>query len=210
MRTLLLAILSLAALGAAFCPAIATAGKYNPTLSIGDKAPDWKDLPDVFGEKHSLAGLADYDVVVLCFTCNSCPYANDVEERLIALARGFNAEGKCALVAINANKVAEDLPPKMKERAEAKGYNFPYLFDETQATAKAYGATYTPEFVVLDKDRRVVYLGAFDDSADGKHVTQKYVADAVAAALAGKQPAIQEMPTKGCAVRYVRERRKRK
>ena len=95
----------------------------------------------------------------------------------------------------------------MKERAEAKGYNFPYLFDETQATAKAYGATYTPEFVVLDKDRRVVYLGAFDDSADGKNVTKKYVPDAVDAALAGKKPEIQEMPPKGCAVRYVRQRR---
>ena len=190
-------------------PSAALAGKYNPTLSIGDAAPDWQGLPDTFGEPHSLAGLKDREVVVIAFTCNSCPYATDVEDRLIALAKRFNAEGKCALIAINANKVAEDLPPQMKERAEAKGYNFPYLFDETQQVAKAHGASYTPEFVVLDKQRKVVYLGAFDDSADGKNVQHKYVEDAVAAALAGKTPVIAEMPAKGCAVRYVKERRKK-
>ena len=202
-RTCLVIILTL------LVPTAAWAGKYNPTLSIGDAAPDWKDLPDVFGEKHSLGGLKDYEVVVIAFTCNSCPYANDVEDRLIALAKRFNAEGKCALIAINANKVDADLPPAMKARAESKGYNFPYLFDETQQTAKAYGANYTPEFVVLNKDRRVVYLGALDDSSDGKNVKAKYVEDAVAAALAGKVPTITEMPAKGCAVRYVRERRKK-
>jgi thiol-disulfide isomerase/thioredoxin len=150
----------------------------------------------------------DNEVVVVCFTCNTCPYAVDYEDRLIALAKKFAAEGgKCALVAINANRVKGDLLPAMQERATAKGFNFPYLHDETQQVARSYGATYTPEFVVLNKDRKVVYLGAMDDSPDGTHVTKHYVEDAVAAALAGKQPTVAETPAVGCAVRYVRERK---
>ena len=183
-------------------------GTYNKQLSIGDAAPDWKGLEGTDGQKHSLSDLADKQVIVVCFTCNTCPYAVDYEDRLIALGKKFTAEGnKCALVAINANKVKEDLPPAMRERAQSKGFNFPYLHDETQQVAKSYGATFTPEFVVLNKDRKVVYLGAMDDSPDGKKITKRYVEDAVAAALAGKSPDTAETPAVGCAVRYVRERK---
>jgi peroxiredoxin len=188
--------------------ASALAGKYNKQLSIGDSAPEWRDLPGADGHKHSLSDLKDKEVVVVCFTCNTCPYAVDYEDRLIALAKKFASEGgKCALVAINANRVKDDLLPAMQERAEAKGFNFPYLHDETQQVARSYGATYTPEFVVLNKDRKVVYLGAMDDSPDGTHVTKHYVEDAVAAALAGKPPEVTETPAVGCAVRYVRDRK---
>ena len=82
------------------------------------------------------------------------------------------------------------------------------MHDSTQQTAKSYGATYTPEIVVLNKERKVVYLGALDDSPDGKKVAKKYVEDAVAAALAGKSPQTTETPAIGCAVRYVKERKK--
>jgi peroxiredoxin len=183
-------------------------GKYNKQLSIGDAAPDWKALEGTDGQKHSLSDLADKQVIVICFTCNTCPYAVDYEDRLIALTKKFAADGsKCALVAINANKVKEDLLPAMRERTQSKGFNFPYLHDETQQVARSYGATFTPEFVVLNKDRKVVYLGAMDDSADGKKVTKRYIEDAVAATLAGKTPETAETPAVGCAVRYVRERK---
>src|SRR5207237_7632030 len=99
---------------------------------------------------------------------------------------------KCGLVAINANKVKDDLLPAMEERAKSKGFNYPYLHDETQQVARSYGATFTPEFVVLNKDRKVVYLGAMDDSADGKKITKRHVEDAVEAALAGKTLAATE------------------
>ena len=69
----------------------AAAGTYNKTLSIGDDAPDWKGLEGTDGKKHSLAEFADKDVIVLCFTCNTCPYAVDYEDRLIALAKKFAA-----------------------------------------------------------------------------------------------------------------------
>jgi peroxiredoxin len=184
------------------------AGTYNKQLSIGDAAPDWKALEGADGQKHSLSDLAEKQVIVVCFTCNTCPYAVDYEDRLIALAKKFAAEGnKCALVAINANKVKEDLLPAMRERAQSKGFNFPYLHDETQQVARSFGATFTPEFVVLNKDRKVVYLGAMDDSPDGKNITKRYIDDAVAAALAGKTPETAETPAVGCAVRYVRERK---
>jgi len=184
------------------------AGTYNKQLSIGDAAPAWSDLVGADDQKHSLADFADKDVLVLCFTCNTCPYAVDYEDRLIALAKKFSAEGnKCGLVAINANKVKDDLLPAMQERAKTKGFNFPYLHDETQQVAKSYGATFTPEFVVLNKDRKVIYLGAMDDSPDGKKITKHYLENAVTASLAGRKPEIAETPAVGCAVRYVKERK---
>src|SRR5688572_11741976 len=95
------------------------AGTYNKQLSIGDSAPDWKALEGTDGQKHSLSDLADKQLIVVCFTCNTCPYSVDYEDRLIALAKKFAAEGnKSALVAINANKVKEDLLPAMRERAQ--------------------------------------------------------------------------------------------
>src|SRR6185436_8649710 len=159
-------------------------------------------------QKHSLAYLADKDVIVVCFTCNTCPYAVDYEDRLIGLAKKFAAEGhRCALVAINANKVKDDLLPAMQERAKSKSFNFPYLHDETQQVAKSYGATFTPEFVVLNKERKVIYLGAMDDSPDGKKITKRYLEDAIAAVLAGKQAPTMETPAVGCAIRFTKERK---
>jgi hypothetical protein len=111
-------------------------------------------------------------------------------------------------VAINPNLVAGDQLPAMQDRAKLKRFNFPYLHDSPkQETAKSYGATYTPEFVVLNKERKVVYLGAFDDSPNGMKITKRYVEDAVTAALSGKTPEVTETPAVGCAVRYARERR---
>jgi len=195
-----LAVLAVCSVGAA--------GTYNKTLNIGGAAPDWKNLEGTDGKQHSLTDFADKDVVVICFTCNTCPYAVDYEDRLMALAKKFASAGdRCALVAINANKVKDDLLPAMQERAKAKGFNFPYLHDETQQVARSYGATFTPEFVVLNKDRKVVYLGAMDDSSDGKNVTKRYLDDAIAAALDGRPAPTLETAAVGCAVRYVRERK---
>ena len=202
--------ITLAALLLSCLASQALAGKYNKTLSIGDSGPDFSNMEGTDGKVHSLADLKDKDVVVLCFTCNTCPYAVDYEDRLIALAKKFESEGgKAAIVAVNPNLVTDDLLPAMQERAKTKGFNFLYIHDASrQQVAKSYGATYTPEFVVLNKARKVVYLGAMDDSPDGKKITKKYVEDAVAAVLAGKSPEITETPAVGCAVRYAKERGK--
>lgn len=189
----------------------AQAGKYNPKLSVGDAAPDWKALEGTDGRSHSLADFQDKEVIVLAFTCNTCPYATDHEQRLNDLHKKFAADGRGIVIAINPNQVAGDLLPAMKTRAKSQGLKYLYLHDASQQVAKAYGATYTPEFVVLDKDRKVVYLGAMDDSPElKKPVTKRYVEEAFAAALAGKAPAVAETPPIGCLVRYAKERRQRK
>jgi peroxiredoxin len=182
------------------------AGEYNPVLSIGDAAPVWKDLPGVDGKTHSLADLKESKAVVLVFTCNSCPYAVDYEERIIALTKQFAAQG-VAVVAINVNKVPEDSFDEMQARAKSRGFNFPYLYDQTQQIARDYGATNTPEFFVLDAQRKIAYMGALDDSPAADKVQKQHVVAALTALLDGKQPPVTETVAIGCLVRYERKRR---
>jgi peroxiredoxin len=191
--------------------AAAWAGKYNSTLSIGDAAPAWKELPGVDGKKHSLADLADKEVIVLVFTCNSCPYAVDVEQRLIALHKRLAADRRGALVAVCSNVIAEDSLEAVAKRAKEQKFEFLYLHDDEKASlAQAYGARWTPEFFVLNKERRIAYMGALDDSPDGKNVKAKYVQDAVDAVLAGKTPTVAETPVAGCRIRFPSQRRGKK
>jgi peroxiredoxin len=183
-------------------------GKYNAVLNPGDAAPAWTDLEGVDGRRHSLADLADRQVVVVVFTCNSCPIATDYEDRIIAIAKKFTAPGgKVALVAINVNTIDEDQLPKMRERAEAKGFSFPYLYDPTQQIGKAFGAAFTPEFFVLDRQRKVIFMGGMDDSSQVADVKNKFLEPAIEAALADKPPKVAEAPAIGCRVRYERQRR---
>src|SRR5687767_1846661 len=117
----------------------ALAGKYNPTLSVGDAAPEWEALPGIDGETWAADSFQKMRVLVLVFTCNTCPYAVDHEERLIALAKSFEGQ-PVRLVAINCNAGDEDSLEAMQKRAEEKGFRFPYLKDETGAAGKAFGA----------------------------------------------------------------------
>jgi peroxiredoxin len=189
--------------------ASAEAGQFNRVLDIGDQAPAWQDLPGVDDQQHSFDELSRFPVVVVAFTCNSCPYAVDVEDRLVAFHKQYSQRG-VGLVAINVNKVEEDRLPAMKEKATEKGFKFPYLFDESQKIARDYGAQYTPEFFVLDRQRKVVYMGSLDDSPDGKSVNASYVEVAVKAALEGTEPEVTESVPIGCRVRFERQRRSRK
>lgn len=207
MRCVLL-VFGLAAL--TVLPSSVTAGEFNPTLDIGDPAPEWKDLIGIDGKKHSLADLKSKDVVVVVFTCNSCLYSIDYEDRLVAFHKQFcGPDQRVELVAVCVNRVPEDRLPKLRERAKKKGFRFPYLYDETQKIGKAFGATRTPEFFVLNKKRRVVYMGAMDDSTKPAKVDVKYVEAAVLATLAGKKIAKSETVALGCTVRYVRIRRRK-
>jgi peroxiredoxin len=183
----------------------AAGAEFNPTLNIGDAAPAWKNLPGTDGAAHSLDDLKDKKLVVVVFTCNSCPVATDYEDRVIALAKKH--ADKVAFAAINVNRIAEDSLPKMQERAREKGYPFAYLFDETQQIARDYGATFTPEFFVLGPDRKIIYMGGMDDNSDASAVKAQYLEPAIEAALAGEAPAKKETVARGCRIRYARQRK---
>ena len=187
----------------------AVAGEYNPVREIGDASPAWNKLPGTDGKLHSLADLKGKDLVVVVFTCNSCPYAVDYEDRLIAFHKQFTSR-KVGLVAINVNTVAEDALPAMKKRAAAKKFPFPYLYDKSQKIAREFGALFTPEFFVLNKQRKIVYMGSMDDNPDVEKATKHYLNDAVEATLAGKKVTTDETIAFGCKVRFKRKRRKRK
>jgi peroxiredoxin len=182
------------------------AGDFNEKLKIDDPAPAWTNLPGTDGKRHSLADLKDKQVVVLVFTCNSCPVATGYEDRIIALAKRYS-EKYVAVVAVNVNTIEEDRLDKMTERAKDKGFPFPYLYDDSQQIAKDYGATYTPEFFVLDRDRRVAYMGAMDDVSPPRPESKHYLDDAVRALLDGRKPPVPETRARGCAIRFAKPKR---
>ena len=182
------------------------AGEHNAKLNIGDQAPVWESLPGVDEKEHSLADLADKKVVVVVFTCNTCPVAADYENRISEFAKKHPDE--VAVVAINVSRMEEDDLPKMQVRAKAKSFPFAYVRDNSQQIARDYGATATPEFFVLSPERKIVYMGAMDDSPDAKAVTKQYLEPAVQAALAGQKAPVAETYPHGCRIRYARERKK--
>lgn len=181
------------------------AGEFNKKLSVGDRAPTWAHLPGTDGRKHALDDLKDKAVVVVVFTCNSCPVAVAYEDRIIAFAKQHaGPQSSVAVVAVNVNTVEADRLPQMKERAQEKGFPFVYLYDESQKIARDYGATYTPEFFVLDRDRRVAYMGAMDDASRAEGVKTRHLEAAVQAVLKGEKPAVAETLARGCQIRYAR------
>jgi peroxiredoxin len=184
-----------------------SAGKYNPTLSIGDASPTWTKLPGTDGKEHSFADLQDKKVIVLFFTCNSCEYAIDYEDRIIATASKYSGEdSQVAFVGVNVNLIAADNLDAMKAKAEQKKFPFVYLFDKSQQIAKDFGGSTTPEFFVFDQDRKLVYMGSLDDNTDAKKAKVNFVEEAITATLAGKAPATTETVPIGCLIRYDRRR----
>jgi peroxiredoxin len=181
----------------------------NEQLKIGSPGPAWTNLPGVDGKKHALVDLKDKEIVVVVFTCNSCPVAEGYEDRILSFGKKYaGPQAKAALIAINVNVNKEDALPKMIERAKEKQFTFSYLFDETQQIARAYGATYTPEFFVLDKERKVAYMGAMDDRINPADVKVNFLDQAVEAILKGGRPPTAETQARGCMIRYVQEKRR--
>jgi len=169
---------------------------YSAELEVGTKAPEFKTLPGVDGKEYSLGDMKDAKVVVVCFTCNICPVAVAYEDRFVEFSKQYASKG-VKFVAINANRRTEDLAA-MKTRAEEKGFNFPYVFDKTGKLATEYGARVTPHIFVLDQNRNVAYVGAFDD--DQNKPTKNFVADAVDSLLAGKKVETTKSKAFGCGI----------
>jgi peroxiredoxin len=196
------AMLALVAAGLAL--SAGNAQQFNKVLKVGDAAPTFANLTGVDDKTLSLNDLKSKDVVVIAITCNHCPVAVAYEDRLIEFAKKYtsSADSKVALVAINVNNGEQDKLPAMKVRAKEKGFNFPYVYDPSQKVGKDYGASVTPEFYVLGKDRKIVYMGALDDANDATKAKVNYVEAAVKAALEGKAPETKETRARGCGVQY--------
>jgi len=180
-------------------------------LAIGTVAPAWNELLGTDGKAHSLSDLSDYDFVVVCFTCNTCPYAIDYEERLIALHQRYAAaadgQPRVAVVAINANETPADQMDKMQDRARERGFPFVYLRDADHSVAQAYRAIFTPEFFLLDRERKIRYQGALDDKTNATEVSRQFILEAIAAIQANREPETTYEGARGCKIRFPKPKR---
>jgi len=174
-------------------------------LKIGSSAPGFKELPGVDHQKYALTSFDDKKILVIVFSCNHCPYVKAYEDRMITLQRDYGARG-FQLVAINSNETEhypEDRFDEMVKRAKEKGFNFPYLRDEDQRVADAYGATHTPEFFVFDHQRKLRYKGKFDDNYQNPAAVKvHYLRNAVDAIFAGHDVAEPETYSIGCTIKW--------
>ena len=174
-------------------------------LPLGTTAPDFQ-LPDTNGKITSLADFKNAPALLVIFMCNHCPYVIHIRAGLAQLARDYAPRG-VGLVGINSNDAknySDDSPARMKEEVKSAGYIFPYLYDETQAFAKAYHAACTPDIFLFDRGRRLVYRGQFDASRPGSGipVTGKDLRAALDAVLAGKTTSEFQAPGIGCNIKW--------
>ena len=186
-------------------------GQYNAVVDIGAPMPSFSKLPATDGSTLSSKDLHD-DVVVLVFLANHCPWVNGMDADLVKLADEFKGKS-VRFVGVALNHREDDRLPAMKVHAATKGYDFTYVYDESQKLGAALGATRTPEYFVFDKDRKLVYMGAIHDSL--AHMTRggevlytrgepktMYVRDAIVETLAGRPVQIKETRAQGCTLEY--------
>lgn len=197
--TLLLAVIAIITL--------AFTVKTDKGYKVGDTIEDFS-LKNVDGDKISLKDYDDVKGLIIIFTCNTCPYSVANEDRIIALQDKYEELGY-PVIAINPNDPKAqpgDSFEKMKVRAEEKGFNFPYLFDEGQKVYPKFGASKTPHVYIVSKpEMKVEYIGAIDDSSrDASAVKVKYVETVVDELLAGKTPSITETRAIGCSIKTVK------
>lgn len=174
-------------------------------LPLGTPAPDFA-LPDVDGKTVKLSDFKDSPGLLVVFMCNHCPFVIHLADALAAFGVEYQEKG-LAMVGISANdadKYPADSHDKMALEAEARGYTFPYLYDETQDVAKDYRAACTPDFFLFDADHKLVYRGQFDSSRpdSGVKPTGEDLRAACDAVLAGKKPSEKQMPSIGCNIKW--------
>ncbi|MEM8556206.1 MAG: thioredoxin family protein [Bacteroidota bacterium] len=184
---------------------------YSEMIDLGMTAPPF-DLPianpDVDGRDGSTRHIDDFEAaqaLVVAFICNHCPYVHAVEERLIALAKEYADRG-VQFVAISSNDVVAypaDSFDNMTARARDKGYPFPYLYDESQEVARAYGAVCTPDFFAFDADRALVYRGRLDDGRPSQpNATQHDLRQALDELLDTGEVTMEQVPSMGCSIKW--------
>jgi peroxiredoxin len=173
-------------------------------LELGTSVPPFA-LPDTTNKKVSNVDFIGKPLLVL-FICNHCPFVVHIRKQLAALTSEFSSKS-VGIVAINSNDVAnypDDSPEKMRIEKESAGYTFPYLFDESQAVAKAFKAACTPDIYLFDKNHKLVYRGQFDDSRPSNQipVTGKDLRAALDAVVANERVPSEQKPSLGCNIKW--------
>lgn len=174
---------------------------------LGSSAPDFSLVDTRNDSLVSLRDYADYPVYLVAFICNHCPYVLHIHDTFVALANAYIKQHGIACFAISANDATSypaDGPDKMRQKALSCGYEFPYLYDETQIVAKSYQAVCTPDFFVFDAKRVLVYRGQFDASrpADDIPVTGSCLRQALDDVLAGRMVDAAQVPSLGCNIKW--------
>lgn len=175
-------------------------------LPLGTLAPDFELFDTVSKRELSLEALKSDKATVIFFICNHCPFVHLIQSELVDLAHENQAKG-VSFIAISSNDASqypEDRSECMSQVALEKKYPFPYLYDETQAVAKAYDAVCTPDFYVFDGNLALVYRGQFDDARPGNGipVTGKDIRTALDHLLAGKPVNPNQKPSIGCNIKW--------
>lgn len=178
----------------------------SESLALGRPCPDFA-LAGVDGRRWTRDDFRQAKVLVVLFICNHCPYVQAVEDRIIALRKEF--EGRSVqLVGICSNDPSDypdDAPERLAARWRERGYGFPYLVDESQDVARAFGAVCTPDIYVYGPDRRLAYHGRIDDNwKEPERATRRELAAAIEALLAGEDPEREQQPTIGCSIKWRR------
>jgi peroxiredoxin len=184
---------------------------YSPEEpALGSKAPDFDLLDAVSGKRFSLHDFSEAKALAVVFMCKHCPYVEAVQGRIAALAKEFAPKGG-RFVAIASNdtvKYPEDSPANLKKQAASEGFIFPYLLDETQSVARAYGAVCTPDFFVYGRGSSpgeflLRYRGRLDDSwKDETKVKSRDLAQALTELVSGRVPSAKQIPTMGCSIKW--------
>jgi peroxiredoxin len=174
-------------------------------LPLGTPMPAFS-LPDVTTVRAVSSTELSGKPSVVVFICNHCPYVKRIRDGLAAFGRTCAEQG-VSMVAISSNDPStypDDAPDKMKAEVTEAGYTFPYLFDETQAVAKAFGAACTPDLYIFDAQGKLAYRGQFDDARPKNDVpvTGADARRAIEALLAGKSPSSDQKPSIGCSIKW--------
>ena len=181
--------------------------KQSTMLELGTPAPA-VTLPDGAGVVHRIEEFAAAPALLVAFICNHCPYVKHLLDGFVRFAAEYQRQG-VATVAISSNDVETypaDAPAEMAKLAQARGFTFPYLYDESQQVAKAFRAVCTPEFYLFDRNRRLVYRGQFDGSRPNSAtpVTGADLRAAADALISGHVPASEQVPSAGCGIKWKR------
>lgn len=174
------------------------------TLKIGSTAPDF-NLPGIDGNNYSLDYFKGKKGFIIIFSCNHCPYVRAYENRIKKIQSDYAIKG-ISIIAINSNdsdQYEDDSFQNMIKRGKEMEFNFPYVRDEQQIVAKAYGASHTPEIFLFNNQKKLMFHGKIDDNwRDESKIKSQYLRDAIGELIGGKEISVPETFTIGCTIKW--------